>query len=69
MLISTATIGSTPYLTVSKATTTPAEPTERSKFRVTISITALIAASATIDVCNASRIRLRWLRKMLFVAT
>ena len=50
----TASPGSTSYLTVSSATMTPiratADPTERSKLRVTISITALIAASATMAV-------------------
>ena len=58
--------------TVSTATTTPisatAEPTDRSKLRVTISITALIAASATMAVCSASRIRLRCVRKVPLVA-
>ena len=42
------------YLTVSIARTTPtratADPTERSKLRVTMSMTALIAAKLTIDV-------------------
>ena len=44
----TASNGSTPDFTVSQATTTPtsatAEPTEMSKLRVTMSMTALIAA-------------------------
>ena len=65
---STARPGSTSCLTVSTARTTPtsatAEPTDRSKLRLTISITALIAARLTIDVCKASRIRLRWVRNV-----
>ena len=68
----TATIGSTLNFTVSSATTTPisatAEPTERSKFRVTISMTALMAANPTMAVCSASRIRLRCVRKVPLVA-
>ena len=68
----TASSGLTSCLTVSSARTTPtsatAEPTERSKLRVTISITALIAARLTIDVCSASRTRLRCVRKVPSVA-
>src|SRR3954447_9838279 len=60
------------YFTVRTASTTPtratAEPTERSKLRVTISITALTAARLTIEVCSASSTRLRWLRKVPWVA-
>src|SRR4029079_8850464 len=59
--------------TVISANTTPtratAEPTERSKLRVTMSITALIAARLTIDVWRARRTRLRCVRKVPFVAT
>src|SRR5882724_1015564 len=70
--IATDSHGLTPYLTVSSATTTPtsatAEPTERSKLRVTISITALIAASETIAVCSARRTMLRWVRNVPLVA-
>ena len=69
--IATATSGLTSCLTVSNARMTPtsatAEPTERSKLRVTISITALIAARLTIDVCKASRTRLRCVRKVPLV--
>ena len=61
----------TPSFTVSTATTTPtsatADPTDRSKLRVTISITALIAARLTIEVCSASSTRLRCVRKVLSV--
>ena len=41
-----------------------AEPTDRSKFRVTISITALIAARLTMEVWRASRTRFRWVTKV-----
>ena len=55
--------GWTSWRTVSMASTVPtsatAEPTERSKLRVTISITALMAARLTIDDCSASSPRLR----------
>ena len=69
---STASAGFTSCLTVRSARITPtqatAEPTERSKLRVTISITALIAARLTIEVCSARSTRLRWVRKVPWVA-
>ncbi len=59
----TASHGFQPSFTVSEASTTPtsatAEPTDRSKLRVTINITALIDESPTIVACSASRPRLR----------
>ena len=55
--------GFTSYLTVSNAKMTPtkatADPTDKSKLRVTMSMTALIAARLTIDVCSARSTRLR----------
>ena len=70
--IGTASHGLTSCLTVRSANMTPtsatAEPTERSKLRVTISITALIAARLTIDVCSAKRTRLRCVRNVPLVA-
>ena len=67
-----ATNGFTSCLTVRRARMTPtsatAEPTDRSKLRVTISITALIAARLTIDVCSARRTRLRCVRNVPSVA-
>ena len=68
----TAISGETSRLPASTASTTPTsatdEPTERSKLRVTISSTALIAARLTIEVCSASSTRLRGVRKMPSVA-
>ena len=62
-----------PSLTVTEASTTPtnatADPTDRSKLRVTISITALIDASPTIVVCKASSPRLRCDRNSPSVST
>lgn len=64
----TATSGSISHLTVHQATTTPtratAEPTEMSKLRVTMSMTALMAASPVMADCSDISVRLRWLRKM-----
>ena len=55
--------GLTSYFTVSNARMTPtkatADPTDKSKLRVTMSMTALIAARLTIDVCSARSSRLR----------
>ena len=69
----TAMSGSISMRTVNQATTTPtratADPTDRSMLRVTMSITALIAASAVMVVWSASRVRLRCDRKMPFVST
>ena len=41
-----------------RPTSATAEPTDRSKLRVTISMTALIAARLTIEVCSASRTKI-----------
>ena len=72
MAASTASTGFTSCFTVRTARMTPtkatAEPTDRSKLRVTISMTALMAARLTIEVCNARRTRLRWVRKVPLVA-
>ena len=58
---------------MSEASTTPtnatAEPTDRSKLRVTINITALIDESPTIVVCRASSPRLRCDRNSPSVST
>ncbi len=60
------------HFTVSTASTTPtratADPTDKSKFRLTMSMTALIAARLTIALCKARSTRLRCVRNVPSVA-